>query len=389
MNESESSLPSDRPAIVFIGGAPRSGTTLLCNLLDGHKGLLAFPTEHSTIERSVWNRHRLESYAREEFISGRGEGQQVMLANSHLYEEKQVAFEAEFRRKIELDVDRQSFHAAYLEALENKQANLENILAALAIALSQSNSFAAKAYEHARWLCFKQPFFTELFASETAKLIPGSKFIHILRDPIARYTSAKTRHVKQAKIAGRRLGPINRLSYAEGHTLIDVASHRLSQQNQETIGADRYKLIRFEDLATAPQETISGILTWLGLEADDSHTMKPTRLGQSANARSNISTGNQIDSSATLRSGQYHDLTSWNERLIHSALLNLLLNRSQTPNAVAMLAAYLTPLPNASWKCYAGQMQGLIRWFRGDYETAMATFLDKAKAGKASVSGAT
>jgi hypothetical protein len=48
-------LPFVNPTFVFIGGAPRSGTTLLSNLLDGHPEVLVFPKEHSTLERYFWN----------------------------------------------------------------------------------------------------------------------------------------------------------------------------------------------------------------------------------------------------------------------------------------------------------------------------------------------
>ena len=43
---------------VFICGAPRSGTTLLSNLLDGHHNLIVFPVETHILQYFMVYRER-------------------------------------------------------------------------------------------------------------------------------------------------------------------------------------------------------------------------------------------------------------------------------------------------------------------------------------------
>lgn len=375
--------------MLFIAGAPRSGTTLLCNLLDGLDGMLVFPTEHATLEQFHWNNANKESYFRSEFLSNRREGQQVILSNRDVHDEKLAAMSSEFGKKFELEVDTKKFRSAYLEELGEQNATRKNVLIALSRALSESNEYAAASYPTAKWLCFKQPFFTELFAADVATEIEDCKFLQIIRNPQARYCSAKARRMRQKAATSSKLGPINRLSYVEGHSFFDVASRRLAKQNLQAIGRDRYKTIQFEQLVESPQKVLAEILSWLSLEEVSSVGCIPTRLGQPSDSRSSHEGAIKVDSAATERAIRYAELTSWNERLIHAALLELLLNGVRTKTSPSLLAAYLVPLPNSSFKNYVCQLLGLWRWLTNNYESTFKAFMKTARDGKAAISGAT
>ncbi len=98
---------------LFIGGAPRSGTTLLMNLLDSHPDLLVFPFEHSTIERYFWNKDNIQHYALNEFISKRQEGQQTILANKDFLNQYYQKIKKEYNKDFSLDINPEVFFKTY------------------------------------------------------------------------------------------------------------------------------------------------------------------------------------------------------------------------------------------------------------------------------------
>lgn len=377
------------PTFLFIAGAPRSGTTLLCNVLDGHKNILVFPTEHSTIERYLWNRQRIETYSRDQFITDRSEGHQVTLACRKASNDQYAKNKTEFGEAASADIDHNAFHDFYLRALQHREATLQNMLWALSFALMQSNEYASQVYDQAKWICFKQPFFTELFATVVAELVPNCKFIHLIRDPTARYASAKTRRLKQR--SGGRLRPINRLSYVEGHSFFDIVSRQLSQSNLQSIGGDRYKIINFEEIVAYPERTFEDIAKWLGASQDENHSLAPTRLGKPVHFRSGLSSlaDQPIDASATQRTDIYYRLTSWNERIVHQATLDYFFNETTRHSLFLTLTSLVVPFPRSTFRNYACQLLAVVRWLCKQNESALDKFLKKAREGKISVSGAT
>ena len=104
---------------------------------------------------------------------------------------------------------------------------------------------------------------TEMYALEIAQWFPRAKFIHLLRDPRDNYASLKSgwkdryqdwenthRSLLQSMIDRGGLGM------------------RLAKINQNALGEDFYKIIRFEDLVSDPELNISELLKFIGIEHD-------------------------------------------------------------------------------------------------------------------------
>jgi Sulfotransferase family len=92
---------------------------------------------------------------------------------------------------------------------------------------------------------------TEHYADRVFAEFPDARVIHMVRDPRDRYASVRARH-------GREL---SRVGAATGRWL---ASTRAARRNQARY-ADRYVLVRYEDLARAPGPTMRRVCAAVGL----------------------------------------------------------------------------------------------------------------------------
>lgn len=93
---------------------------------------------------------------------------------------------------------------------------------------------------------------SEHFAAEIFTEFPDAKIIHMTRDPRDRYASVSKRHGKSTP----RLGPVT------GRWL---SSMWTVQRNQDRYPG-RYMVVRFEDLAAHPEETIRKVCAFIGEE---------------------------------------------------------------------------------------------------------------------------
>ncbi len=304
---------------LFIGGAPRSGTTLLVNLLDSHPGLLIFPFEHATIERYFWNKDHIQEYALNDFIFNRKEGQQTIPANKELLNQYYQKIKKEYNKDFLLDINSNSFAEAYIKYIKNHEVNLKEILTALVEGLVHSNSFVQSKYLGIKYFVFKQPYYTDLFAQEVKKIIPDAKFIHINRDPFARYASAKKRGVTISKLKNKKLAPINRVNFVEAHSEVDISSYFLAQENWKKLGCN-YKIVSYEKMLQDSSEFFRDIFSWLSVDQSQCY-LKPTLLGKAAFAGSTFVQKEGTDKTATDRKLEYLQLTSWNERVLHKYYL--------------------------------------------------------------------
>ena len=375
-------------SILLIGGAPRSGTTLLLNQLDGHPEILGFPMEHKTIENFFWNESDIEHYAKTDFITKKRQGQQSILANQKLIDAYAERMQLIYQKEFVLQLNTETFKAKYLEFLNREGVSLKNMLYALGYALISSNDFAFAKLETLRYLAFKQPFFTELFAENVKNHIPDVKIIHMLRDPLSRYISAKARRVKESKLGGRRLNHINGVNYVEGHTAVDITTRILAEANMHRYTEVSYNVLSFEIVMRDTKRAFNELYTWLGVAKDQSF-LRPSRLGIEAFAGSSmIKDGKgKIDKSSVERNAFYLKGTSWNERYLHSYYLykSKYTDQGVKPGLLLPLI-YLIPLPQSNWK-------NLIYQYTQWYKILMGsgfkwdTFIDNVKKRLDHVSG--
>jgi hypothetical protein len=341
--------------VLFIAGAPRSGTTLLSNLLDSHPDLLCFPMEHGTLERYFWNQNNFDTYAKTSFISSRIEGQQTILFSNELLESYKKKIKTEYGKDFELDVDSGLFNQNYLKYLDDKETTLKNVLLALGFALKSANKYSENKGTP-RYIVFKQPYYTEVFANKVHSLMPDAKFIHILRSPLSRYVSAKKRHADYCASVNRKLSHINRKNYVLGHVELDISSRYLCRENKKLLGLEKYFTVNYEDMVKDSKATIDGISSWLGIAGGFS-AQSPTRLGVNSLAGSTLTSSKEgLDKRAIERSDLYQKYTSWSERVLHNYYLSKVgLETKEVPHFLVIFLAAAWPLPNSSYQNLAFQ----------------------------------
>jgi len=372
--------------LLFIAGAPRSGTTLLLNQFDSHPEFACFPLEHKTIEKYFWNVDGIETYAKGDFINKKGEGQQVILANEDYISQYAERMMKIYGKIFTLDIDTVAFKKNYLYYLEEEGVSLNNMFHALGYALICSNDFTRSKYTTLKYLVFKQPFYTELFAVEVFRLIPNSKFIHVIRDPLSRYISAKTRRLKESP--SNKLNHINRLNYIEGHAIVDISTRVLARDNTKAMGINNYITFSFDEMVSNMEVSFKTIFKKLKVQEVESFK-KPTRLGELAMAGSVMAKAKsgEIDHTSKDRNLHYLKGTTWNERKVHAYYLNKSkLFKEKYQSSIFLPIIYLIPCKNSTWKNLLFQY---FHWYNIVFRRVPNSkkFILKAKAGNLSISG--
>jgi hypothetical protein len=223
---------------IFIGGYPRSGTTLLTALLDSHPDLLVYPRETQFFKQVMPLFKRDPAVALDFLI---WETSQSAWYASHLYGEGKELGQFQIRLR-ELFQERGGTPKALLQA----------IMLAHAEVTGQS---------HKRAWAEKTPH-NELFAATLFRWFPGAKLIYIVRDPRATYASVRGFY----KIVG--LKEMSALRFC-------VEWRSSLQANRRNTARFPTLTIRYEDLIEDPQPTIERICDFLGIRFEKS-LLQPT-----------------------------------------------------------------------------------------------------------------
>lgn len=91
---------------------------------------------------------------------------------------------------------------------------------------------------------------TEHYVDRVFAEFPNAKILHITRDPRDRYASVRKRHGRD----------VPRLGGANGRWLFSMNKALDNQKHYP----DRYKIIRFEDLASDPERTMKDVCAFIG-----------------------------------------------------------------------------------------------------------------------------
>jgi hypothetical protein len=187
---------------------------------------------------------------------------------------------------------------------------------------------------------YKDPFTTEFFAERAAAELPRAKFIHIIRDPYARYCSIKKRQIRRGAILGRKTTRrVNYVDFATGFAEQVVASLHTGLENQRILGEDRYLIMRFEDLVEQPAVELNRLAGSLGLRFDAS-LMMPSKLGAPIESGSSFRPVTGIDHKTADRGREYFfQMTSASERDVY--------NRCLAASEYGRFYTLMTPQPSA------------------------------------------
>lgn len=252
----------DRP--VFICGHHRSGTTLLQELLDGHPELLVLPSEGTYFSSFAYVAHsRPEQHEIDRFIA------------------EWIARLIDPNQEPHFKLGRSGFngnpYVLFAQRILGWRAALHELRPTwsrftLLLALAAAFKDVAAAASMPRMWVEKTPL-NELHVKRFSAL-SAAKFIHLVRDPRATFTSLIELH---------RAAGTHSVNPAE-HAQAIGRSLRLAQRHEEKLKG-RYLVVRYEDLTEAPKEQMERVRTFLGISPNASLS-SPTMVGRSVGANS-------------------------------------------------------------------------------------------------------
>ncbi len=224
MTDAATRLAEIERGLFFIVGCGRSGTTLLQTMLLSDPSV-ALPPEtkyFSAIDALGW-RDRFDLKNGAEFAHA-----------------VKLVWEDQARRGLECDRDEfERFAAAGERTWEG-------------LFVAYLAGFAAKS--GATRIGEKSPVHTH-YVGPLSRAFPEAKFIHVVRDP--------------------RAVVLSRVRAGFGSNLIEPNVDRwrraaeMHRDHAELLGAERYLLVRYEDLVTEQEQTLRGVCDFLGIEMTD------------------------------------------------------------------------------------------------------------------------
>ncbi len=243
------------PEAVFIGGVPRSGTTLMRTVLQKHSRIAIADENHfmGHMLPRLGVRHDLRRFG------DLHDDANVRRFVAHLYgpfmEGSRLREVSPYWRWLTMRVPREEVEARILRGERSERGVFTALLRTYADRRSRA-IYGEKTPAHVRW------------AGELLDWYPTARFIQMIRDPRAVYRSeVKRRRAHAVTFPYRYVVRVPLLLRA--FCLAEVcwawidAVHRHRALTRAY--PDRYRLVRFEDLVATPETEIPAICAFLGV----------------------------------------------------------------------------------------------------------------------------
>lgn len=244
----------DRP--VFLGGHPKSGTSLLRALLDSHPQLVVYP------EETVFFRRFLPQSMGLDFPAKLDLAQKTL---THIF-----TWRGENRPDSQEGYPDRDYSSISFDEVNKAMADIldeagfrhdGDILSAAILAYGKVSGLGQTGR---RYWVEKSPY-NEYYADQIFNWWQEARCIYIVRDPRDNHASYQRKHPEWS---------------AEFFAANWKRSVDACLKNVVRYGEQRCRLIRYEDLVQKPQETLNQITEFLGIENNPSLT-QPTRAGAS------------------------------------------------------------------------------------------------------------
>lgn len=245
---------------IFICGHPKSGTTLLVSLLDSHPELVVYPAE-TVFFRGLLPRLRNLGFEEKLSLAKRYLLQYFEPPSSMNHPER-AANSAASQEELRLAV-----YIQYGKTCEQMDSLLTadlyrhegDFLSAAVLAFGLTHQ---KISPRSKYWVEKTPY-NEYFAEQIFSWWPQARCIHVVRDPRDNYATYRRKHPN--------LSPER---FSRGwNTSLGAAL-----QNRSRYGAERYLVLRYEDLTSQPEEIVPQLVSFLGIQ-DDEILRTPTKNG--------------------------------------------------------------------------------------------------------------
>ncbi|MEP4378209.1 MAG: sulfotransferase [Alphaproteobacteria bacterium] len=242
--------------VLFVCGHRKCGTTMFLNLFDGHPDLSVYPHD-ATVMYAYHPR-----WLGEEYTDDDRRARLERIVCEFLSDTLRTPADA-------AGFDLTAFNERFKAGLS--EIELRDITA---VVHHQLDTFAQTAGSAGRaWNVIKETSI-ELMAGELMAAFPNAKFIQLLRDPRDNYGALKS----GVESHYSRFGEDERMTLA---SIIHRARLGMIYANANTarFGADRYMVLRFEDLVSDSETALGSICDFLGIPADPT-MLVPTVFGQ-------------------------------------------------------------------------------------------------------------
>lgn len=251
----------DKP--VFICGHRKSGTTMLINLFDNASDAVVYPDD-SGYFYLYYPQYEADSFTDTEKINRLAE--RIVETNLGDVIERNKCTEEEKNQLYQNSKNYQEL----IKSCDLSGFTTKEIL-----------PFFINAYKEAFvpnndpkvWI--EKTTSTELYAGDLIKFFPNAKFIHMVRDPRDNWSSLKSGWDQRYKDFNDE---INRLK----HSMIERGKLGLeyAKYNEEIIGKEQYKVIKFEDFVVTPEDYMKELAEFIGIEFNK-NLLIPTTFGYS------------------------------------------------------------------------------------------------------------
>ena len=249
------SLEQTKPNILFICGHPKSGTSLLRNLLDDHPELIVYPEETSFFRKFL---NKAKGLSREELIElTENTILNIFEWNVDNPPEHQAGFP-----------DRDYSDISYKKIKNQFRMNVKNIDSLspkdyLENALISYGQITGQMNDKIKYLVEKTPY-NELFFDQIFEFWPEAKCLLIVRDPRDNFVSYNKKH---PEFTIKRFGE----NWTKSTSVFDKSFKKY--------GNKKIQLIKYEDLVNSFDETLNQILDFIDIKFHE--TLKsPTRAGK-------------------------------------------------------------------------------------------------------------
>ncbi|MBL4889183.1 MAG: sulfotransferase [Candidatus Lindowbacteria bacterium] len=249
---------------VFVCGHRKTGTTMLLNLFDSHPQICAFPPDSG-----FW----YAWYPLFDDASKSDEEKKQRVIDTLFYNFKTDLEGLDCWDDSTMSYPWDKLNARFIERMDGKECTggnlLDNAIQAYRDICQAECGWDTSNY--VSWL--EKTTSTEIYANAADKWFPNAKYIHLLRDPRDNYGSLKSGW--SARYAGQN-DSVERLL----QSMLDrgLLGMKYASVNQERFGKDKYKVIRYEDLCSKPEEVMADLCEFIGIKYDDI-LMKPTYFG--------------------------------------------------------------------------------------------------------------
>jgi hypothetical protein len=249
---------SDRETY-FVVGSPKSGTTLVQSLLDGHDDLFVFLPEmryfqHKGLPSIVHQHDGFGSVADYAVSAETDEIRRRILSHEEL---TGLRGEGETPRNIPRDrVDADGFFDDARSVAAETDAEL---ITGLVDALARNSDYVDEDRTDELALVEKTPL-QEEFAPTLDRWFSRAKFVHVVRNPYALVTSLRRRVQR-----GGRYPDVGRQVFE-----FPVASYYFMERNRRAI--DDYHVLDYDGLLREPEPTVRALADFLDVPFTDSMT---------------------------------------------------------------------------------------------------------------------